>query len=257
LTITSLEQILHDLEQANPIRNPELYYVTIFGKPGDPRAWGWRFEGHHLSINFTIVKRKLFSATPSFFGSNPAVVKQGARKGLWTLRDEEQLGRDLVTSLSVEQKKAAILSDTAPDDVITSEQRTVDKGVFTPAQGVVYHDLNAEQQEVLLRLVKVFAEKYRPEIVAQINERSRLFDLTDAYFAWAGGLEPGQGHYYRVQTPTFLFEYDNTQNDANHVHAVWRDFEGDFGADLLRKHYDDDHRPAQEPVRANSRGNPE
>jgi hypothetical protein len=242
MTITSLEDILHELEDGNPIRNPQLYYVTVFGTPGDPQAWGWRFEGHHLSVNFTIVDGKLFSVTPSFFGANPAVVKQGPREGLWTLRDEEQIARDLVKSLSAEQKTMAVLSGEAPEDIITVEQRKVDKGIFTPARGIAYDQLSGEQKEALLRLVKVFAEKYRPEIVGQINERAQLFDLSGAHFAWAGGLEQHQGHYYRVQTPTFLFEYDNTQNEANHVHAVWRDFDGDFGEDLLRKHYDEHHR---------------
>jgi hypothetical protein len=241
MTITSLEKVLHDLEQENPIRNSALYYVTIFGKSGDQHAWGWRFEGHHLSVNFTIVKGKLVSVTPAFFGANPAVVKQGSRKGLSALRDEEQLARNLVMSFSDEQKKVAVFSDKAPDDIITHEQREINKGLFMPAKGIACSDLNKKQQEVLLNLVKVYAEKFRPEIVNRIYERTDLFELTDVYFAWAGGLEQGQGHYYRVQTPNFLFEYDNTQNDANHVHAVWRDFEGDFGNDLLRTHYDDHH----------------
>lgn len=241
MTIMSLEQVLHELEQKNPIRKPELYYVTIFGKPGDEQAWGWRVEGHHLSVNVTIVDGKLISVTPSFFGANPAVVKEGPRKGLWTLREEEQLARNLVKSLSDEQREAAILSYEAPADIITKEDRKVDKGVFLPPKGIAFKNLDNEQQAALLRLVKVFAEKYRPEIIKQVDDRSNLFDLNDAYFAWAGGREQGQGHYYRVQTPKFLFEYDNTQNNANHVHAVWRDFDGDFGADLLRKHYDDHH----------------
>jgi len=241
MTVTSLEQVLHVLENNSPIRNPALYYVTIFGKPGDPQAWGWRFEGHHLSINFTIVQGKLVSVTPVFFGANPAEVLQGTRKGLKALGDEEKYGRKLVMSLTEEQKKSAIIADTAPKDIITGEDRKVDASVFMPAKGVAYSDLNEKQQNILLRLVKVYAEKFRPEIVKQIHQRTKLFDLAEVRFAWAGSLEPGEGHYYRVQTPKFLFEYDNTQNDANHVHAVWRDFDGDFGADLLRSHYDVHH----------------
>jgi hypothetical protein len=247
MTITSLEQILHDLEQGNSIRHPELYYMTIFGEPGDPHTWGWRFEGHHLSVNFAIVEGKLVSVTPAFFGANPAIVKLGSRKGLWTLRDEEQLGRHLVTSLSEKQRKAAILNDSAPDDIITGEQRKVDKGRFVPAEGISCDDLNEEQKQILLKLIKAFAQKFRPEIVNQIDESSNLFELDDVHFVWAGGMEQGEGHYYRVQTPKFLFEYDNTQNNANHVHAVWRDFEGDFGADLLRKHYKNHHVKQLEP----------
>ncbi len=240
-TIVSLEKVLHDLENQNPIRDPKLYYVTVFGKPGDKDAWGWRFEGHHLSVNFTIVDGHLISVTPSFFGSNPAIVKKGPRKGLWVLREEEQLARKLVKSLSDEQKKKALFRDIAPDDIVTSENRKVNKGLFTPAKGISCSDLNKKQREFLLQLIKAYAERFRPEIVNQINERTKLFDLKDVYFAWAGGMQKGQAHYYRVQTPQFLFEYDNTQNDANHVHAVWRDFDGDFGTDLLSKHYDEHH----------------
>ncbi|MEO2047840.1 MAG: DUF3500 domain-containing protein [Pirellulales bacterium] len=241
MTITSLEQILHDLENKNLIRNPLLYYVTIFGKPGDQQAWGWRFEGHHLSINITIVGGKLFSVTPSFFGTNPAIVKQGKHQGLQTLDQEENIARELVTSLSDDQRKVAIISEKAPDDIITSEQRKVEASSFTPAQGIACQDLNQQQQQVLLKLVKAYAEKYRPEIVSQIHQQTKLFDLQDLHFAWAGSLQQGQGHYYRIQSPKFLFEYDNTQNNANHVHAVWREFNGDFGTDLLRQHYDAHH----------------
>lgn len=241
MTITSLEQILHELENGNPIRDPELYYVTIFGTPGDEDAWGWRFEGHHLSINVTVVDGKLFSVTPSFFGSNPGIVKSGPQEGLWTLEDEEQLARQLVKSLNDEQRKTAILSEEAPADIITREERKAEQGKFTPAEGIAWDDLDDEQQQLALQIVKTYAEKYRPEIVDQIHARTKLFDLSKTYFAWAGGMEQGDGHYYRIQTPKFLFEYDNTQNDANHVHAVWRDFDGDFGADLLREHYEKHH----------------
>ncbi|MCA9103545.1 MAG: DUF3500 domain-containing protein [Planctomycetales bacterium] len=241
MTITSLEEVLHELENGNPIRRPELYYVTVFGTPGDAQTWGWRFEGHHLSVNVTIVDGKLFSVTPSFFGSNPAVVPQGPRAGLRTLADEELLARALVKSLSPEQQKTAVIEVDAPDDIITSESRNVDRGAFTPPRGVASSDLNDEQCKALLALIRAYAERFRPEIVVQIDQRTQLFDLGDVYFAWAGGLEPGDRHYYRVQTPVFLIEYDNTQNDANHVHAVWRDFDGDFGEDLLRRHYEQDH----------------
>lgn len=240
MTIVSLEQILHDFE-GSPIRDPELYYLTIFGKPDSAEAWGWRFEGHHLSINVSIVGGKLVAVTPSFFGSNPANVLEGSRKGLRTLAGEELLARELVKSLSDEQRTAAVLSDAAPDDILTSESRKVDVGEFTPPQGIAGKQLNEAQRELLLALVEVYARRFRPEFVAQLDARSDLFDLDAMHFAWAGGLEEGQGHYYRIQTAQFLIEYDNTQNNANHVHSVWRDFDGDFGADLLREHYEAHH----------------
>lgn len=241
-TVMSLEQILHEMENENPIRNPALYYVSIFGEPSAKGTWSWRYEGHHLSINITIVKGKLLSVTPSFFGSNPATVKEGPFKGLQTLADEENLARELVKSLSADQKKKAILAAEAPADIFTAQDRKVDKGIFSPTKGISQDELNADQKQLLDKLIKTYAMKYRLEIVKQMEERKNLFTAKDVRFAWMGGTEPGQGHYYRVQTPIFLFEYDCTQNDANHVHAVWRDFDGDFGADLLRMHYEKDHK---------------
>jgi hypothetical protein len=241
-TVMSLEQILHEMEEKNPIRNPALYYVSIFGEPSAKGTWSWRYEGHHLSINITIVKGKLLSVTPSFFGSNPAMVKEGAFKGFKALAEEEDLARELVKSLSAEQQKKAIIAAEAHKDIFTAQDRNVDKGLFTPTMGISQDELNADQQKLLNDLIKVYATKYRLEIVKQMEERKNLFTAKDVRFAWMGGTEPGEGHYYRIQTPIFLFEYDCTQNEANHVHAVWRDFDGDFGADLLRMHYEADHK---------------
>jgi hypothetical protein len=238
VTIMTLESILHELENENPIRDPELYYVSIFGKPGKDATWAWRFEGHHLSVNFTLVNGRLFSVTPSFFGTNPAQVKEGPLKGLQVLAVEQQLARQLVKSLSGKQKEIAIIAAKAPRDIITGQERRFNKGAFLPPQGIPFDQLNPNQQEMLLKLVNEYAAKYRSPILEQIDERTPIADGRKMYFAWTGGVEPGQGHYYRVQTPTFLFEYDNTQNNANHIHAVWRQFDGDFGEDLLKKHYE-------------------
>jgi hypothetical protein len=241
LTIISLEQILHNLEDKTPIRNPELYYVSIFGTPSEKGNWAWRFEGHHLSINFTILAGKLFSVTPSFFGTNPAQVRTGPFKGREGLAQEQTLARQLIRSLSDEQKQIALLDVQAPRDVITGQNRRVDQAAFTPAQGIPLDKLNGDQQEILQQLIRSYASKYRREIVDQIDGRKKIYGDNEIHFAWAGGVDKGDGHYYRIQTPTFLFEYDNTQNDANHVHAVWRDFVGDFGEDLLRQHYKSAH----------------
>lgn len=241
-TVMSLEQILHELEDKNPIRNPSLYYVSIFGEPDAKGTWSWRFEGHHLSVNITIVKGTLLSVTPSFFGSNPATVKDGKFAGLQVLKDEEEIARKLVKSLSDEQKQKAIIAAKAPDDIFSGQDRKVNKGLFDPAKGIALSELTDDQKAILTELIKVYASKYRLEIVKQMEERKDLFAAKEVRFAWMGGVEPGEGHYYRIQTPIFLFEYDCTQNNANHVHAVWRDFDGDFGADLLRMHYDQDHK---------------
>lgn len=234
-TIMSLETVLHDLENKNPKRDPGLYYVSIFGKPGPKGYWGWRFEGHHLSMNFTVVDGEAVSGTPVFLGANPAEVREGPRKGLRALAEEEDLGRQLMKLLDADQKKKAIFSTDAPKDILTMNKREIKP--LEPA-GLALLDMNKEQGEVLLKLVKEYIYRYREEMADDDWQKIRKAGIERIYFAWAGGLERGQGHYYRVQGPTFLLEYDNTQNDANHVHCVWRDFQNDFGEDLLKKHYE-------------------
>jgi hypothetical protein len=235
-TIMSLEQILLELEKGKgPTRDPEVYYISIFGKPGGNETWGWRVEGHHLSLNFTIVGGKAVAVTPSFLGSNPGEVKEGPRKGLRILAAEEDLARQLVKSLADEQKKAAIVATEAPKDIITSAARKVQP---LEATGLAYAKMNVDQAALLLRLIKEYVYRYRPEIADHDLEKMQIAGYDKILFAWAGGLELGEPHYYRIQGPTFLMEYDNTQNNANHIHAVWRDFESDFGEDLLKKHYE-------------------
>jgi hypothetical protein len=208
--------------------------VSIFGSPG--KTWGWRVEGHHLSVNFTVVEGKEISAAPSFFGSNPAEVKQGPRKGLRILAAEEDLARELVKSLDAAQRKTAILTNVAYKDIITGAQRKVQP--LAPA-GLSAADMTSAQSDLLQKLVREYVYRQRPEGAGRDLEKIQKAGWTKVSFAWAGGLERGEGHYYRVQGPTFLLEYDCTQNDANHIHAAWRDFENDFGEDLLRKHYEE------------------
>jgi hypothetical protein len=240
VTIMSLEQVLHDLEQGSgPKRDPELYHVTVFGEPGATNTWGWRVEGHHLSVNFTIVEGKAFAATPSFMGANPAEVRSGPHQGLRVLGREEDLARQLVKSLEPEQRKAAVFSETAPADIITGAQRKV--SALKP-EGLQVAGMTADQKQLLKELVAEYVFRHRAAVADQDLRRIHEAGTDGIRFAWAGGLEAGQPHYYRVQGPTFLLEYDNTQNQANHAHAVWRDFENDFGEDLLRRHYQQDHR---------------
>jgi hypothetical protein len=240
-TIMTLEQILHDLENKNPIRDPQLYYVSVFGKPSNKGTWSWRLEGHHLSLNFTIVDGHHISVTPSFFGTNPGRVKEGPFQGLQVLKREEIIARQLAQSLSPQQRESAIIAATAPADVITGQKRRVSKKPFLPVKGISYDKLSEQQQKLLLELTNEYVSKYRADILDDINSRDKILSGKGMYFAWAGSINEGEGHYYRIQTPKWLFEYDNTQNDVNHVHAVWRDFDGDFGADLLLEHYEKDH----------------
>ena len=239
-SIMSLEQVLQTIEGPNRRfpRDPELYHISIFGEPGPGKTWGWRFEGHHLSLSFTIVKGAYISATPSFMGTNPDLVPEGPRKGLQVLADEENIGLALANSLSASQKTKAIFNEQAPADVITEAKRKISP--LEPA-GIPWADLNGDQQEMTWKLVKLYVQRARGD-VADVD----LKKITDAgqdklHFAWAGGFKHGEGHYYRVQGPTFLIEYDNTQNNANHIHAVYRDFTEDFGEDLLKKHYEEAH----------------
>jgi hypothetical protein len=239
-SIMSLEYVLHIIEGTNRrfSRDPELYFVSIFGEPGPGKTWGWRFEGHHLSLSFTVAGGEHISATPSMMGTNPAIVPGGPHKGLQILSAEENFARQLAKSLSTGQRKTAVLSDAAPSDIITGNQRKISP--LEPA-GIGWKDLDADQRELVWRLVKTYVERARGEIAA-----ADLKKITDAgqdkiHFAWAGGLDSGHGHYYRIQGPTFLIEYDNTQNNANHVHSVYRDFTEDFGDDLLKRHYEEEH----------------
>lgn len=238
MTIMALESILHDLEHNNPARDPLMYHVAVYGKPSTSQTWGWSVEGHHLSVNLTLVGGQRFCTTPSFFGSNPAIVREGPFSGLDTLKTEQKLARQLVRSLTAEQRKLALISDKAPRDIITAADREVNGDRFQPPQGIPFEQLDETQRKMLLELIDEFTGKYRPEIVEQVEKRTPIADGAGTYFSWAGGVEPGEGHYYRIQTPHYLFEYDNVQGNANHIHTVWREFDGDFGADLLRQHYE-------------------
>jgi len=233
-TIMSLEQVLHELENQAPHRDAGLYYFSIFGTPGR-NAWGWRVEGHHLSLNFTIRGDAVLAVTPSFLGSNPAEVKAGPRQGLRVLAQEEDLGRRLVKSLDELQRATAIVITNAPRDIITGNAR---KAWALAPVGLPVARMNAPQRDLLQALIWEYVGRTRPELAETQWTKIQNAGWEKVSFVWVGGFEPGQGHYYRVQGPTFLLEYDNTQNDANHVHAVWRDFENDFGEDALREHYD-------------------
>jgi hypothetical protein len=238
--IMSLEKVLQEMEGAGRQfpRDHELYHVFIFGTPEAKGTWGWRFEGHHLSANFTIIKGEYFGSTPSFFGSNPAEIRQGPRRGLRALAGEEDRGRDLIKSLDAEQRKAAIFDATAPKEIFTAAKRKVQA---LDSAGITAAKLTAAQRGLLMKLIEEYVQRVRPELAAEDLKKINAAGVEKIQFAWAGGIEKGEGHYYRVQGPTFLLEYDNTQNNNNHVHAVWRDFANDFGEDLLRKHYAEQH----------------
>jgi hypothetical protein len=238
VTIMSLDDILRIMENDDGNRrNPEKYYFTVFGEPSDTGTWGFRVEGHHLSQNFTVVNGKV-ADTPSFFGANPAEVREGPRKGLRTLAAEEDLGRDLMESLTPEEKKVAIVTADAYKDILTEASRKA--ALAGQPSGLSAAKMSKKQFELLQTLISNYAQNV-PDQLAQARMEQLKKAGTNVFFAWAGVEQRGGPHYYRIQTPTFLIEYDNTQNNANHIHSVWRDFNGDFGLDLLAMHYQASH----------------
>ncbi|MCW3097202.1 MAG: hypothetical protein JWL77_2820 [Chthonomonadaceae bacterium] len=240
--IRQLEYVLKDIEKGSgPTRDPDLYYFTIFGDPDPKGTWGFRYEGHHVSLHWTCLKGKIIASSPQFLGSNPGEVRSGPQKGTRVLAAEEDLGRAVVKSLDETQRKEAIISAKAPGDILTAASR---KAQLLDDKGIPYKQLNKEQQGLLLTLLEEYANVQVQEIAKQRLEAVRKAGMETIKFAWMGGIERGEPHYYRIQGATFLVEYDNTQNDANHIHSVWRDFKGDFGVDLLALHYhtaDHDH----------------
>jgi Protein of unknown function (DUF3500) len=239
-TIISLEPILREIEQGHgPVRDSELYYFCVFGKPQASRPWGWSIEGHHLSLNYTVIEDSVVASTPSFLGANPAEVQHGPRQGLRTLASEEDIARTLLKSLDDRQRTQAVVSESAPGDILSANSRKA--GPIKPA-GLQANGLTGQQAEVLMNLLNEYAENMAADIAAARMGKLRSAGFNNIHFAWAGGFEHGQPHYYRIQGPTFLIEYDNIQDNANHIHSVWRDFNGDFGVDLLAEHYENAHR---------------
>jgi len=233
-TIRQLELVLKAMENGNPGRDPENYHFSVFGTPSETGAWGWRYEGHHCSQNWTVVSGRGIASTPQFFGANPAEVRQGPMKGTRVLAAEEDLARTLVHSLDDTQRTLAVVSPTAPPDMVTGAQRQV---AIEEAQGIPYARLTKDQQGMLVALIEEYASAQPAELARERLDRIRRSGLDPIAFSWMGGIDRGQPHYYRIQGPTFLIEYDNTQDNANHIHSVWRDYKDDFGQDLLAQHY--------------------
>jgi hypothetical protein len=233
--VIELEGILRELETFGWFRDPELYWLTIFGAPSDGASWGWRFEGHHVSLNFASTRSEIVLSTPAFLGANPARVPSGPRAGWRLLPTEEDLARRLLASLAPGQRARALLSEGAPADIVMGPGRRIPP---QPA-GLPASELNASQRETLLSLVAEYVRNARAEIADARWKKIEAAGVEKIRFAWAGSAALGSGHYYRLQGPTFLIEYDNTQDRANHVHSVWRDLPADSGADLLRRHYEE------------------
>lgn len=289
-TIMSLENTLDLLEGWRAFSDPELgvrgrdpnrYYVALFGEPGSDGPWGWRFDGHHVVVQYTVVDGDQLAATPHFFGANPAESEFVGPGMLRPLAGEEDLARDLLYAFDDDQLEQVVISEVAPDDIVhTNEPEVLDGALPKPGfimmnqpdtaearealarrrevlgltpermeairystnepRGVAAAAMTVSQRELLQAVIDQYIDRL-PEDVAEA-ESDRVADVLDSvHFAWAGGFEHGEPHYYRLQGERLLIEYDNTQNDANHIHSVYRDPEGDFGVDLLARHYAEAH----------------
>lgn len=228
--VIELERVLFELEGGSRIRDAELYYFSIFGTPAAEAPWGWRLEGHHLSLHFTAVTQELTAVTPAFYGANPADVD-----GWRVLEAEEDRARDLLASLDHAQRQQAIVGAWAPRDILHGpepQETAAEEGLAAAA-------MTEAQQRLLHDLLDVYFGNMQPEEAARYRQRMEAAGFDQVRFVWAGGTAPGEGHYYRIQGPTLVIEYDNTQNGANHIHTVWHDPTENFGGDLLRQHYRD------------------
>ena len=238
--IMQLERILKSLAAGGRFaRDHEDYLLSIFGSPEAEGTWGWRFEGHHLSLHFTVVAGEITVSTPSFFGASPAEVKTGAQtdeqQGQRVLAAREDTGRALVRSLNDPQSAKAITDSKAHRGLVSGVEYPVDP--LAP-MGIKFEELNASQQSLLRDLITAYTSSMSKEIATRRWDKIGQDGFESIRFAWSGSTEIGMPHYYRVQGASFLIEYDNVQNDANHIHSVWRDFTGDFGRDMLQEHYD-------------------
>jgi hypothetical protein len=215
-------------------RDPGLYYTVVFGKPQGSAPWAWRFEGHHLSINVTELPGQAPIVAPVFMGANPARVLSGPNSGFRLLAAEEDLGRELITMMSAASRKVAMIRDTAFADILTGNDPKVQK---LELEGLAAEQMSTDEQAQLRQLIELYVGRVTAAAAQEALSRLDRAGFEKVRFAWAGGIEPGQPHYYRIHGPTLLIEYDDTQNDANHIHTVYRDLERDLGGDALRAHY--------------------
>lgn len=235
-SIMQLEEVLLEMENRTleeDIRHPTKYYLSIFGTPSTEEAWGWKYEGHHVSLNYTSLSGAL-SVTPAFLGTNPAEVPIGKDKGKRVLGEYEDAGRAFLLSLTEEQQQQAIVSDEAYLEVLTGRESVAKIDKF---EGLSFNDMTVVQQEQFIGLIKQLINILKPTIVEQKWQEMEAQGLDNFYFTWTGGTQLGEKHYYRIHGPKTIIEYDNAQNDGNHAHYVWRDTENDFGRDFLKEHH--------------------
>jgi len=231
--IIGLENVLAASSGDPVYRDPERYYVSIYGDPAQEDVWMWTFEGHHVSLHFTTVADHV-SYAPRFFGSNPGRIMEGERKGFSPLVNEEDMGLQLINMLSSDQQKIAIFNEKTYNDVVSFNKAVAEK----PAPvGILVSNLSATQKKLVMDIIYEYVSTIPADQAMKKISNIRKEEMDEMRFAWAGGTALGKAHYYRIQGKTFMIEFDNSQNNANHIHTVWRDFDGDFGRDLLKEHY--------------------
>jgi Protein of unknown function (DUF3500) len=275
VSIMAFENVLRELNKdrmglvASEVRHAGKYQFSFFGEPQAEQTWAWRMVGHHVALNFTIVDGTYVAPTPLLFGAEPAEF------GVFRpLVDDEDHGFALLDALDADQRRRAIIHDVAPPDfvtrvvrklgdeelpgdhelgfdhyVISDQDREMLKWLRHDARGLHGASMTTSQLSMFRNLVAAYVERLPPDVAAQHMDRLTGAGLERFAFAWAGHPERGQPHYYRVQGPSFLLEFENAQvggglpEPANHIHTVWRDPDNDFGDDLLLRHHLEDHLP--------------
>ena len=242
MAIADLENVLHEMESkpGKPAehRDPGRYSLLVCGKPEPTGTFVVRYQGHHVSLRMAVVDGMLVAHTPHFLGTNPHVVPKAFARPT-VLAREESLGRDLLAMFDGQERTQVIISETAPSDVLLGPGKAPSE--LGERRGLAWGAMSKAQQEALWRLLELHVHVLRPEVAKHELARIQAHGLAEMSFAWAGSTEPGKGHYYRIHGNHFAIEYDCTQNDANHVHVLWRDFEHDFGGDALLQHRLRDH----------------
>ena len=237
--VISTEAILGELSSNPGYRDASNYALVFFGDPASGQPWGWRFEGHHLSLTFTIVPGQGVAVTPAFLGAHPATVPAShAQAGFKALGSEEAEGFRLLNSLSAAQKSTVLLAAQSLGDILSGPGR---EASLTQPAGLALAAMTATQRQQAMTLIESYVRNARPDVAQTELDKLTAAGIDTLHFAWAGSPTPGRPHYYRVHGPTLLIEYDNTQNGANHVHSVWHNPSNSFGQDLLRAHYQSAH----------------
>lgn len=235
--IVDAERILWERSNRSDRRDPKKYNVTIFGEPAPGASWGASLEGHHLSINLTVIDGKKVAVTPSFFGSNPDHINEGEHAGFHPLKGEAEEALKLFQMLDPTQRSKAVIGK-MPREIITRAERQVEP---LPIEGLPAREMSESQRDQLRRLLAEYIDRYRAHYAHDDWAKIDAAGIEAVYFVWSGDGKLGKPMYYRLQGPTFLMEYANVQTSGNHSHTVWRDFENDFGRDLLREHLDAAH----------------